>query len=72
MLILSVLATFEFQRYGLSDRESVEFRNHAIRKHGLFTGWGDLLSFYLLRWWFLPVILIGRTYVITNGPLDLI
>ena len=31
------------------------------------------LSFYLLRWWFLPVILIGRTYIsLQLGPVDLI
>ena len=31
------------------------------------------LSFYLLRWWFLPVILIGRTYIsLQLGPAELI
>ena len=74
MLILSVLATFEFQRYVIYPIESL--LNFEITQYAsmVYLPAGVIfLSFYLLRWWFLPVILIGRTYVsLQMGPLDLI
>ena len=74
MLILSVLATFEFQRYVIYPIESL--LNFEITQYAsmVYLPAGVIfLSFYLLRWWFLPVILIGRTYVsLQMGPFDLI
>ena len=74
MLILCVLATFEFQRYVIYPIESL--LNFEITQYAsmVYLPAGVIfLSFYLLRWWFLPVILIGRTYVsLQFGPLDLI
>ena len=74
MLILSVLAAFEFQRYVIYPIESL--LNFEITQYAsmVYLPAGVIfLSFYLLRWWFLPVILIGRTYVsLQMGPLDLI
>ena len=74
MLTLCVLATFEFQRYVIYPIESL--LNFEITQYAsmVYLPAGVIfLSFYLLRWWFLPVILIGRTYVsLQFGPLDLI
>ena len=74
MLIISVLATFEFQRYVIYPIESL--LNFEITQYAsmVYLPAGVIfLSFYLLRWWFLPVILIGRTYIsLQLGPAELI
>ena len=74
MLIISVLAAFEVQRYVIYPVESLlnfeitQYASMAYLPAGVI-----FLSFYLLRWWFLPVILIGRTYIsLQLGPIDLI
>lgn len=64
MLIISVLAAFEIQRYVIYPIESL--LNFEITQYAsmVYLPAGVIfLSFYLLRWWFLPVILIGRTYI---------
>ena len=74
MLIISVLAAFEVQRYVIYPIESL--LNFEITQYAsmVYLPAGVIfLSFYLLRWWFLPVILIGRTYIsLQLGPVDLI
>ena len=74
MLIISVLAAFEVQRYVIYPIESL--LNFEITQYAsmLYLPAGVIfLSFYLLRWWFLPVILIGRTYIsLQLGPAELI
>ncbi len=74
VLIISVLAAFEFQRYCIYPIESL--LNFEITRYAsiIYLPAGVIfLSFYLLRWWFLPVILIGRTYIsLQLGPVDLI
>ena len=74
MLIISVLATFEIQRYVIYPIESL--LNFEITQYAsmVYLPAGVIfLSFYLLRWWFLPVILIGRTYIsLQLGPAELI
>ena len=74
MLIISVLAAFEFQRYVIYPIERL--LNFEITQYAslVYLPAGVIfLSFYLLRWWFLPVILIGRTYIsLQLGPMDLI
>ena len=74
MLIISVLAAFEIQRYVIYPIESL--LNFEITRYAsiVYLPAGVIfLSFYLLRWWFLPVILIGRTYIsLQLGPVDLI
>ena len=74
MLIISVLAAFEFQRHVIYPVESL--LNFEITQYAsmVYLPAGVVfLSFYLLRWWFLPVILIGRTYIsLQLGPTDLI
>jgi len=73
MLIISVLAAFEVQRYviypieGLLNFEITQYASMVYLPAGVI-----FLSFYLLRWWFLPVILIGRTYIsLQLGPAEL-
>ena len=74
MLIISVLAAFEVQRHVIYPVESL--LNFEITQYAsmVYLPAGVIfLSFYLLRWWFLPVILIGRTYIsLQLGPVDLI
>ena len=74
MLIISVLVAFEVQRYVIYPIESL--LNFEITQHAsmVYLPAGVIfLSFYLLRWWFLPVILIGRTYIsLQLGPVELI
>ena len=74
MLIISVLAAFEVQRYLIYPIESL--LNFEITQYAsmVYLPAGVIfLSFYLLRWWFLPVILIGRTYIsLQLGPAELI
>ena len=74
MLIISVLAAFEIQRYVIYPIESL--LNFEITQYAsmVYLPAGVIfLSFYLLRWWFLPVILIGRTYIsLQLGPAELI
>lgn len=74
MLIISVIAAFEIQRYVIYPIESL--LNFEITKYAsmVYLPAGVIfLSFYLLRWWFLPVILIGRTYIsLQLGPAELI
>ena len=74
MLIISVLAAFEVQRYVIYPIESL--LNFEITQYAsmVYLPAGVIfLSFYLLRWWFLPVILIGRTYIsLQLGPIELI
>lgn len=74
MLIISVLAAFEIQRYVIYPIESL--LNFEITQYAsmVYLPAGIVfLSFYLLRWWFLPVILIGRTYIsLQLGPAELI
>ncbi len=74
MLIISVIAAFEVQRYVIYPIESL--LNFEITQYAsmVYLPAGIVfLSFYLLRWWFLPVILIGRTYIsLQLGPVDLI
>lgn len=74
MLIISVLAAFEVQRYVIYPIESL--LNFEITQYAsmVYLPAGVIfLSFYLLRWWFLPVILIGRTYIsLQLGPAELI
>ena len=74
MLIISVLAAFEVQRYVIYPIESL--LNFEITQYAsmVYLPAGVIfLSFYLLRWWFLPVILIGRTYIsLQLGPVELI
>ena len=74
MLIISVLAAFEIQRYVVYPIESL--LNFEITQYAsmVYLPAGVIfLSFYLLRWWFLPVILIGRTYIsLQLGPAELI
>ncbi len=74
MLIISVLVAFEVQRHiiypveSLLNFEITQYASMAYLPAGVI-----FLSFYLLRWWFLPVILIGRTYIsLQLGPIDLI
>ena len=73
-LIISVLVAFEFQRHVIYPVESL--LNFEITQYAsmVYLPAGVIfLSFYLLRWWFLPVILIGRTYIsLQLGPMDLI
>ena len=74
MLIISVIAAFEAQRYLIYPIESL--LNFEVTQYAsmVYLPAGVIfLSFYLLRWWFLPVILIGRTYIsLQLGPVDLI
>lgn len=74
MLIISVIAAFEIQRYVIYPIESL--LNFEITQYAsmVYLPAGVIfLSFYLLRWWFLPVILIGRTYIsLQLGPAELI
>lgn len=74
MLIISVLAAFEIQRYVIYPIESL--LNFEITQYAsmVYLPAGVIfLSFYLLRWWFLPVILVGRTYIsLQLGPAELI
>ena len=74
MLMISVLVAFEVQRYVIYPIESL--LNFEITQYAsmVYLPAGVLfLSFYLLRWWFLPVILIGRTYIsLQLGPVELI
>ena len=74
MLTISVLAAFEVQRYVIYPIESL--LNFEITQYAsmVYLPAGVIfLSFYLLRWWFLPVILIGRTYIsLQLGPAELI
>lgn len=74
MLIIGVLAAFEIQRYVIYPIESL--LNFEITQYAsmVYLPAGVIfLSFYLLRWWFLPVILIGRTYIsLQLGPAELI
>ena len=74
MLIIIVLAAFEVQRYVIYPIESL--LNFEITQYAsmVYLPAGVIfLSFYLLRWWFLPVILIGRTYIsLQLGPAELI
>ena len=74
MLMISVLAAFEVQRYVIYPIESL--LNFEITQYAsiVYLPAGVIfLSFYLLRWWFLPVILIGRTYISLHlGPVELI
>ena len=74
MLTIGVLAAFEVQRSVIYPIESL--LNFEITQYAsmVYLPAGVIfLSFYLLRWWFLPVILIGRTYIsLQLGPMDLI
>ena len=74
MLIISVSVAFEVQRYVIYPIESL--LNFEITQYAsiVYLPAGVIfLSFYLLRWWFLPVILIGRTYIsLQLGPVELI
>ena len=74
MLIIGVLAAFEIQRYVIYPIESL--LNFEITQYAsmVYLPAGVIfLSFYLLRWWFLPVILVGRTYIsLQLGPAELI
>lgn len=74
MLIISILVVFEIQRYVIYPIESL--LNFEITQYAsiVYLPAGVIfLSFYLLRWWFLPVILIGRTYIsLQLGPVELI
>ena len=74
MLMISVLVAFEVQRYVIYPIESL--LNFEITQYAsmVYLPAGVIfLSFYLLRWWFLPVILIGRTYIsLQLGPIELI
>ena len=74
MLMISVLVAFEVQRYVIYPIESL--LNFEITQYAsmVYLPAGVIfLSFYLLRWWFLPVILIGRTYIsLQLGPVELI
>ena len=74
MLIISILVVFEVQRYVIYPIESL--LNFEITQYAsiVYLPAGVIfLSFYLLRWWFLPVILIGRTYIsLQLGPVELI
>jgi len=63
-LLISLLLAFEVQRHVIFPIESL--LNFEITKHAsmVYLPAGVIfLSFYLLRWWFLPVILIGRTWI---------
>ena len=63
-LLISVLVAFEVQRLVIFPLESL--LNFEITKHAsmVYLPAGVIfLAFYLLRWWFLPVILIGRTWI---------
>ncbi len=74
MLMISVLVAFEVQRHVIYPIESL--LNFEVTQYAsiVYLPAGVIfLSFYLLRWWFLPVILIGRTYIsLQLGPLELI
>ena len=74
MLMISVLVAFEVQRHVIYPIESL--LNFEITQYAsmVYLPAGVIfLSFYLLRWWFLPVILIGRTYIsLQLGPVELI
>ncbi len=74
MLVISVSVAFEVQRYVIYPFESL--LNFEITQYAsmIYLPAGVIfLSFYLLRWWFLPVILIGRTYIsLQLGPVELI
>ena len=63
-LLLVYILTWEFSIYVVFPLEATlgwEISQHASI---LFLPAGVIfLSFYLLRWWFLPVVLIGRTFV---------
>ena len=62
LLILYILA-WEFSLHVIFPLEAK--LGWAISKHAsmLFLPAGIIfLSFYLLRWWFIPIVLIGRTY----------
>jgi hypothetical protein len=63
-LLISVLVAFEVQRHVIFPIESL--LNFEITQHAsmVYLPAGVIfLSFYLLRWWFLPVVLIGRTWI---------
>ena len=74
VLVISVSVAFEVQRYVIYPIESLlnfEITQYASMLY--LPAGGIFLSFYLLRWWFLPVILIGRTYIsLQLGPVELI
>ncbi len=74
VLMISVLVAFEIQRYVIYPIESL--LNFEVTQYAsiVYLPAGVIfLSFYLLRWWFLPVILIGRTYIsLQLGPVELI
>ena len=74
VLVISVSVAFEVQRYVIYPIESL--LNFEITQYAsmVYLPAGVIfLSFYLLRWWFLPVILIGRTYIsLQLGPVELI
>ncbi len=74
MLMISVLVAFEVQRHVIYPIESL--LNFEITQYAsmVYLPAGVIfLSFYLLRWWFLPVILIGRTCIsLQLGPVELI
>lgn len=74
VLIISVLAAFEVQRYVIYPIESLlKFEITQYASMVYLPAGVIFLSFYLLRWWFLPVILIGRTYIsLQLGPAELI
>jgi hypothetical protein len=63
-LLLVYILTWEFSIHVVFPLEAIlgwEISQHASI---LFLPAGIIfLSFYLLRWWFLPVVLIGRTFV---------
>jgi hypothetical protein len=63
-LLLVYILTWEFSIYVVFPLEATlgwEISQHASI---LFLPAGVIfLSFYLLRWWFLPVVLVGRTFV---------
>ena len=63
-LLISVLVAFGVQRHVIFPIESL--LNFEITQHAsmVYLPAGVIfLSFYLLRWWFLPVVLIGRTFI---------
>lgn len=63
-LLISVLVAFEIQQHVIFPIESL--LNFEITQHAsmVYLPAGVIfLSFYLLRWWFLPVVLIGRTFI---------
>jgi len=63
-LLLVYILSWEFSIYVVFPLEATlgwEISQHASI---LFLPAGVIfLSFYLLRWWFLPVVLVGRTFV---------